>query len=259
MPKSYKLKIILGGSKGVGKTSFINGNIENDTPIGVSFKPIECYANEADSYKFVVWDLKDRLRFRFLFPIFCRGACAGLLCFDLSDRDSFLELNNWLTLFRESIGNIPIILIGTKSDLKRKISNGEISNFMTKNHLKYVFLTSIYDEIDKKKEIFQTIVEKLDPNYQINDFNIFSQNQLDTEEFNSFIDNFSFCPICKKDNHFENLKNLYISRDPKIIKLREQLLKLIEISNNLKFRSQKISIGIPCCNCYKSIFEKELC
>ena len=123
MPRSYKLKLVLGGSQNSGKTTFINSNRNKNSPIGVSFESIECFVNEGDYFKFIVWDLKDSERFRFLFPIFCRGASAGLLCVDLSNRESFLDLTRWITLFRESTGGIPIILIGTKSDVaKREVS-----------------------------------------------------------------------------------------------------------------------------------------
>ncbi|MFX0056678.1 MAG: Rab family GTPase [Candidatus Hodarchaeota archaeon] len=258
-PKSYKLKIILGGAKGVGKSSFIEGDGVNDSPIGVSFKPIECYANQGDSYKFVVWDLKDRERFRFLFPLFCRGACTGLLCFDVSNKQSFLELNRWVRLFRGSAGNIPIFLIGTKNDLDYKaVSEEEINKFIQEQNIECVFFTSIYDEDNKKEEIFKRVVQKIDEDYPLNDFTIISTQKVIDEEFKKFLDIFDKCPICKRENHFESLKNLYFNKNnPDIIRLRESLLYLIEQSINLnKLPLNRISFGIPCCSCYKTIFNE---
>lgn len=256
LPKSYKLKLILGGAQGSGKTSFISNSTENDTPIGVSFKPIECYANESDSYKFVIWDLKDRPRFKFLFPLFCRGACAGLLCFDLSNRNSFLELERWIKIFRQSAGDIPIFLIGTKDDLERKISNRETEQLIQKYHLEGIYYTSIYKEEDKKVEIFKYIVEKIEPGYPLENFTLFTPKQLDTEEYKIFVRYFSICPICKRENHPESLKDFYISKDPKMIKLREQLLYVLENLDTINVDLKHLSIGMPCCNCYKNIFEK---
>ena len=71
MPGSYKLKLILGGLQDSGKTTFIKSDRNQNSSIGVSFESIECFVNEGDHYKFIVWDLKDKARFRFLFPYFC--------------------------------------------------------------------------------------------------------------------------------------------------------------------------------------------
>ena len=95
MPRSYKLKIVVGGSARSGKSSFLldKDQIESDfNHLGVSFKPIEVLVNDGDTYKFIVWDLKVKDRFRFLYPIFCRGAAGAFLCFDISDRKSCEEL-----------------------------------------------------------------------------------------------------------------------------------------------------------------------
>ena len=259
IPKSYKLKVVLGGAQNSGKTSFIDGDTLNDSPIGVSFKPIECYANGSDNYKFIIWDLKDRERFRFLFPYFCRGACAGLLCFDLTSRDSFLELENWIGLFRDNIGDIPIFLIGTKYDLESfKVSEEEIRDFIKKNGLCNFFLSSVYDDIDTKKEVFKLIVESIDPNYPLNNFSLFTPKDFDSDEFKEFVRYFSVCPICKKENHYESLKSIYISDEPELILLRQQIYKAIEVSRDFKLNKKRnLKVGIPCCNCYKMLFKNK--
>ncbi len=136
MPGSYKLKLVLGGSQNSGKTTFINRN--SISPIGVSFESVECFVNEGDHFKFVIWDLEDSERFRFLYPFFCRGASAGLLCVDLSNKETFLDLTRWITLFRESAGGIPIILIGTKADIaKREVTDEIIDEFVATEGIEY--------------------------------------------------------------------------------------------------------------------------
>ncbi len=259
IPKSYKLKVILGGAENSGKTSFINGDNLNDSPIGVSFKTVECYANVSDNYKFIVWDLKDRERFRFLFHYFTRGACAALICFDLTDRNSFLELDGWISLFRENAGNIPIILIGTKYDLgKFEINNEEIHEYILEKNLLNVFFTSVYDDNNNKLEIFKSIVEAIDPNYPLNNFSLYTHRDFDSEEFKEFIQYFPVCPICKKENHHESLKSIYISNDPELIKLKEQIYNVIEASQSFNgYKRKKLKIGIPCCSCYKTLFKND--
>ncbi len=259
MPKLYKLKLILGGAQNSGKSSFINWHKKEDTPIGVSFEAVNCYANEGDLYKFLVWDLKDRKRFRFLFPVFCRGACAGLLCFDLSDKKSFLDLNRWITLFRESAGEIPIILIGTKADLgKREVSNEEINVLIEREGLECAFFTSISNSDVMKEEIFREIVQKIDLNSHLNNFYI--PKDFDDENFKLIEKLFERCPICKKINHSSrDLKNVYYNKlDPETTRLRENLLRLIDNLDEINIdHSNKISIGIPCCACFRDFFEEQ--
>ncbi|MFX1385547.1 MAG: hypothetical protein ACFFBP_24295, partial [Promethearchaeota archaeon] len=105
MPRSYKLKMVVGGSSGSGKTSFLLGKAQIEPEfnhLGVSFKPIECVINEGDSYKFIVWDLKVKERFKFLYPIFCRGAAGAFICFDVSNYKSFEELPFWVNVLRNN-------------------------------------------------------------------------------------------------------------------------------------------------------------
>jgi len=256
MPKSYKLKLMILGSSGSGKTSFISGNIDNDWPIGISFKIVECYANENDNYKFLTWDLKDRPRFHFMFKAFCRGAYAGLLCFDLSDRNSFIALNYWINLLREGSGNIPIILIGTKKDLEnREVQDQEILDLIKEKNLDNIFFTSIYEENDTKQEIFRYIVQKLDPNYLLSGFSI-SPGELEDEQFKNFLDEFSICPICKSELHYNTLKAIFFSKNIDSINIKTQLLNLLEEITNYEVPQYKnVKFGIPCCRCYKEIFE----
>lgn len=259
MSKLYKLKLILGGAQNSGKSSFINWHQKEEPPIGVSFESVNCYANNGDLYKFLVWDLKDRERFRFLFPVFCRGAYAGLICFDLSDKKSFLDLNRWITLFRESAGEIPIILIGTKADLeKREVTDEEINDLIAREGLECAFFTSTYNNDEKKEEIFRKIVQKIDLNNPLNHFYILQES--DDKKFKMIEKLFERCPICKKKNHSNrDLRNVYYNqRNPVTIRLRENLLRLIDNLENINIEhSNKISIGIPCCACFKKFFEEQ--
>ncbi len=256
MPGSYKLKLILGGSQNSGKTTFINSNRNNNSPIGVSFESVECFVNNGDHFKFIVWDLKDSERFRFLFPVFCRGASAGLLCVDLSNKESFLDLTRWITLFRESARGIPIILIGTKADLaKREVTDELIDEFVATEGIEYAGHTSILNLDNKIEEVFKKLVKTLNPNISIDYFHLSKKE--DDEEFKILERFFDRCPICKKMNHHSaNLKMVYSNKtDPNTMGLRENLIRLVDNLDIINFEFPNISVGIPCCECYKELFD----
>lgn len=258
MPKSYKLKLMLLGSSGSGKTSFINGNNDDDWPIGISFKTVECFANTNDIYKFLIWELMDKPQYHVMFKDFCRGACAGLLCFDLSDRNSFVALDYWLNILREGSGKIPIILIGTKRDLKNlEIQDQEILDLIQEKNLDTIFFTSIYEENDIKREVFKYIIQKLEPNYTLSNFSILPR-ELEDEQFKNFLTEFSICPICESKLHYNTLKAVFYSENSESIKIKKQLLNLLEEFTTYEVPQYKnVKFGIPCCKCHKEIFEIE--
>jgi small GTP-binding protein len=254
MPRSYKLKLVIGGAPGSGKTSFLHGMPINDTPIGVSFKTIECFINDGDSYKFMIWDLKAQERFRFMYPSFCRGACAALLCYDITDYDSFAALKDWVKIITRHVGDIPILLIGTKKDLgKKAVKEDEFAKFLKENNISYSYELSIHDENikDIKSTIFQNLINNIHPEIEITDFSILFP--MEDEAFVEFAEMFLMCPICFRENHLESLVRFFYSKDPVDVLLRDNLNKLVDQLPNFS----NLFLGIPCCKCYRKIFESE--
>ena len=257
MPKSYKLKLVLGGSFNSGKNTVINNIDDSGSPIGVSFKSVECFVNEEDNFRFVIWDLKDRNRFRFLFPVFCRGACAGLLCFDLSNKESFSDLNRWITLFKENVKEIPIILIGIKANLaKREVPEDTINNLIAKKDLIYIEHTSLLSVEENLEVIFKKLIKTLHPEHTLSHFSLtFNKEDEQLKRLRNFFDR---CPICKKRIHNNvGLKNMYKNiSNPDTLRLKESLIRLVNNIEEIRVDySNKINLGIPCCDCYKKIFD----
>ncbi len=257
MPKSYKLKLVLGGSFNSGKNIVINSSEDNGSPIGVSFKSVECLVNREDNYRFIIWDLKDRNRFRFLFPVFCRGACAGLLCFDLSNLESFSDLNRWITLFKKNLEEIPIILIGTKSNLaNREVSEDTINNLIAEEDLIYIEHTSLLSLEENLGKIFKKLIKTLCPGHTLSHFRLtFYKEDEQLIRLKNFFDQ---CPICKKRIHNNvGLKNMYKNIvDSDALRLKESLIRLVNNIEEIRVDySNKIHLGIPCCDCYKKIFD----
>ncbi len=260
MTGSYKLKLILGGASGSGKTTFLHGTPVFDSPIGVSFKTVECIVNEGDHYTFMVWDLKATQRFHFLYESFCRGACAAILCFDSSNYDSFNALNYWIDLVRRISGEIPIFIVGTKIDKLSQtgqvVSDEGVDDFIDIHDLIGIYRTSSHNQnlIKKTKErIFKKLIENVDPENYISDFSILMPK--DDKKFVKFTEFFSKCPVCESDNHFDSLKKFFYSREPYYVRLKERLIDLVEEAETFEeIYYNNISLGIPCCKCHKEIF-----
>ncbi len=261
-PKELNVKLILGGSARSGKSTFINDislkiNDDNVNQIGISFKLIVCVVKDYEYCNYLVWDLNASNQFKFLYPRFCQGASGVLLCFDISDNDSFNELPNWIRYYRnlktQSQKKIPILLLATKCDLEHRVSNDKIQDLMQKYELKEIFFVSIKDLKSKREEIFKILTEKL------NFFGTFSKFSIvlpgEDIRFTTFLKIFSRCPICNKNNHLENLKALYYNKNPEITKLKDQLINLFDDLSHIE-RSGKgrVIIGIPCCSCYKTYY-----
>ncbi|MHA1508532.1 MAG: hypothetical protein ACTSO6_07510, partial [Promethearchaeota archaeon] len=69
---------------------------------------------------------------------------------------------------------------------------------------------------------------------------------------------FDRCPICKKRIHNNvGLKNMYKNIvDSDALRLKESLIRLVNNFEEIRDDyTTKISLGIPCCDCYKKIFD----
>ncbi len=76
--------------------------------------------------------------------------------------------------------------------------------------------------------------------------------------FHEFLEFYGYCPICKGKNHEEALGKFYFSKELDNIRLRDQLLDILEASkHDNKSALNRVKLGIPCCNCYKLLFEEK--
>ena len=134
-PPSNILKICVLGEGGVGKTSLtkrmITGIFDSKTKmtIGVDFHLFKTaimdpFAPEdSDDFDSIevyaqIWDFAGEERFRFMLPRYCKGAVAGLLCFDLTRFSTTKYIQEWFKIWKDNApADAPIILVGTKADL----------------------------------------------------------------------------------------------------------------------------------------------
>jgi len=139
----YLFKFLIIGRAGVGKScilhQFIEQKFKDDTThtIGVEFgSKVINVSNQ--SIKLQIWDTAGQERFRSVTRSYYRGAAGALLVYDISSRDSFSSLQNWLTDARSLASpSIAVILVGNKKDLEaqREVSYQEASQFAKENDL----------------------------------------------------------------------------------------------------------------------------
>ena len=179
--RPLEVKIITLGDSHVGKSSLIFKFIEDKfsssymSTVGfdLKFKTIKINNEEI---KVMIFDTAGQERFRSLASNYIRKANGILLVYDISDKNTFLNIENWMTSIKEeSSDTIPIILIGNKCDLdeQRKIQKEEGEQFANNNNLKF-FETSCKDGdnvencfIELTKQIIERKKEKqFNPNTQ---------------------------------------------------------------------------------------------
>ena len=144
-----KYKIILAGDGAVGKTTLINrfvtGKFAADykATIGVDIFS-KRFKVRGKHINLQIWDIAGQSLFRDFRKKFYSQARGALLVFDLTMPSSLESLTNWISDIKEVTGDIPLILIGNKSDLMelRSITDGDISNFLEQSNIVVHFLTS---------------------------------------------------------------------------------------------------------------------
>ncbi len=138
----YNFKTVICGASSVGKTSLFNRycfnsfNFDTSPTIGINFHSVYLKVNlkkNPDTLKenYIVnsiFDFGGQERFAPLIPKFIEGANGALLVFDSVNYSSFNQLEFWYNIIIENAvnKNIPIILVGSKSDLINSIPDSEI-------------------------------------------------------------------------------------------------------------------------------------
>ncbi|MFO8018899.1 MAG: Rab family GTPase [Promethearchaeia archaeon] len=160
---SYRGKVIILGSPAVGKTSLLARFVDDqfsdeyDQTIGANFlikemnlKPLLKESNDFNidkelkeeiiekGFRLYFWDLGGQSDKLFVTEYYFLQALGAMVVFDLSDKESFEELDFWISKMRELSGDIPFIIVGNKLDLKdqREVSKSEIQEVTEKYGVK---------------------------------------------------------------------------------------------------------------------------
>ena len=129
------------------------------TTIGVDFR-FKTMIVMDKIVKVQVWDTAGQERYRSITNAYYRGAEGILIVFDLTNKESFKNIENWInevTVFTGS--DVIFMCLGNKSDLKKEISKNSIEDFKKKSKLE-IFNVSAKTG-DGVEDAFTQIIELL--------------------------------------------------------------------------------------------------
>ncbi|KAK4152503.1 P-loop containing nucleoside triphosphate hydrolase protein [Chaetomidium leptoderma] len=126
MPSSLEAKIVVLGAQGVGKTSLVMRYCKGafapsqvTSTVGASFLTKRVVDTDSDTIvRLQIWDTAGQERFRSISRLYYRGANACILCYSITDAQSFAEMGIWLTELRRNLPpDIVLHVVGTKADM----------------------------------------------------------------------------------------------------------------------------------------------
>jgi Ras-related protein Rab-1A len=112
--------------------------------------------------KLQIWDTAGQERFKNITASYYRGGNGVLVVYDITDRDSFDNLNSWLIEIEKNANkNVYKLLIGNKSDLeeKRKVTYQEGKDFATSNGMQFIETSAKTDS--KVKDAFELLTQEI--------------------------------------------------------------------------------------------------
>ena len=121
--EDYKIKIIVVGDSGVGKTNLINRfasdkfDTNSKATIGVEFVYKALKINK-EVIKVEVWDTAGQERYRAITSSYYNGSKGAIIVYDITNENSFNNIESWMKeVSKKGKSDIQFLLVGNKKDL----------------------------------------------------------------------------------------------------------------------------------------------
>ena len=182
--EDYKLKVVVVGDSGVGKTNIIKRFISNKfianskATVGVEFTNKSYRINDR-VFKIEIWDTAGQERYKSITAAYYKGAKGALVVYDTTQKESYDNIDKWMLEIKDKGSkDMKIMIIGNKTDLinERKISTKEAlekakimntpmmeTSALNATNIKEAFfdlLKEMYEELRKKLELIENQAER---------------------------------------------------------------------------------------------------
>ena len=162
------VRLVLVGDTLVGKSSILlrlcEDRFESNyvVTIGVEYKE-RILTIDGRPIRLQVWDTAGQERFRTITPAYYRRALGALIVFDLTNKKSFENVEDWLkSLSDHGDPTVQKVLVGNKVDLpasKRKVSKEAATQLAQRHNMEY-FEVSAKEDICVEK-VFEWVTKKI--------------------------------------------------------------------------------------------------
>ena len=166
-------KVLLLGDSSVGKTCFLLRYCDKSfqeahlSTIGLDYRLKSMTLQNDKNIKLQIWDTAGQDRFRAITKNYYKGANGIILIYDVTNKQSYENVKNWLTQIKEEANpNVIIYLAGNKIDVEeeQRVITTEDGQKIADEYKLPFKETSAKNGINVN-EIFQELVEKIDETF----------------------------------------------------------------------------------------------
>ena len=161
------LKIIILGDMMVGKTTFLLKYIDNFAPklyistMGIDYKIKKIKYKDIDVL-LQIWDTAGQERYKVITKSFVKGADAIIYMYDITNKESFINIKKWIEDTDEYSFNAKKIIIGNKIDMeeKREVTDEMKDNLINEMNIEIMEI-SAKNENNNINEVFDVLLNTI--------------------------------------------------------------------------------------------------
>ena len=134
-----RIKMVFIGNENTGKTQIMNRFLQKEfesnyySTIGLDFDT-KTKQLKNNWVKFSIYDISGQKKFDSLIPLYLVEKNVFVLVYDITNKNSFLQLDHYLAMIKNR-ENVILALLGNKIDLEdnREVTKEEAENFANEN------------------------------------------------------------------------------------------------------------------------------